>query len=314
MAVNVTVRDIVNFPGGTAKTVTVDIIQIVPAGGSPEGDEIWVTSTTTAATASGTTAIEDIFKNEMKRGFIRSSGFITGLINIPAVARMVIAIDESVGGGIEITLTEGNNFLASDVAQDIESKIQAQAVIGGGGSKLGNLSYLNAQVRFSDNKFSIESGSVADTFTGTGRSSVVIDAPSSGFDVRATLGFDIITESVTLAARQILETDLTATYSTGSTLTVRSTAGLDDGDAFEILDGTNSNIGLVSGTPQSSSVFAFTVTSGIGLGLANTYAIGAMVRKLHSVDVADPVSAITTIDQLYRSTIDSTVNQIDFSA
>ena len=32
MAVNVTVRDIVNFPGGPAKTGTVDIIQVVRVG------------------------------------------------------------------------------------------------------------------------------------------------------------------------------------------------------------------------------------------------------------------------------------------
>jgi len=313
MAVNVTVRDIVNFPGGTAKTVTVDIIQIVPVAGSPEGDEIWVTSTTTAATASGTAAIQDIFKNEMKRGFIRSSGFITGLINIPAVARMVVAIDEAIGGGVELTLAEGNNFLAEDVAQDIEAKLKAQAVIGGGGSKVGNLSYLNAQVRFVNSKFVIESGAVADTFTGTGRSAVVIGAPSSGSDIRATLGFDIVTESVILAARQITETDLTASYSVGDTLTVRSTAGLSSGDAFQILDGTNSDTALVSGT-ESSSVFRFTVVSGAGDGIANAYSTGAMIRKLHNVDVADPVSAVTTIDQLYRSAIDSVVNQIDFSS
>lgn len=70
MALNVTVRDIINFPGGTPKTVTLDIIQIVPSAGNPEGDEIWVTSSTTTATASGTTAIQNMFKNEMKRGFI----------------------------------------------------------------------------------------------------------------------------------------------------------------------------------------------------------------------------------------------------
>ena len=313
MAVNVSVRDIVNFPGGTAKTVTVDIIQIVPAGGSPEGDEIWVTSTTTAATASGTTAIEDIFKNEMKRGFLRSSGFITGNINIPADARMIVAIDELIGAGVDITLTEGDNLLPEDVAQDIETQIQSEAVIGGGGAKIGNLSWLNAQVRFVGTKFSIESGSVSDTFTGTGRSSVLVGAPGGGTDIRAILGLDIITASVDLAARTLIETDVTADYTSGDLLTVRSTAGLDDGDAFEIRDGTNSDIALVSGT-ESSSVLRFTAVSGAGLGIANPYTTGAMVRKLHEVDVSDPVSAVTTVDQLYRSGIDSTVNQIDFSA
>ncbi|KKM26853.1 hypothetical protein LCGC14_1580520, partial [marine sediment metagenome] len=59
MAVNVTLRDIVNFPGGTAKTVTLDITQIVPVQGDPlEGDEIWVTSAVTTATASGGGSIE----------------------------------------------------------------------------------------------------------------------------------------------------------------------------------------------------------------------------------------------------------------
>jgi hypothetical protein len=39
-----------------------------------------------------------------------------------------------------------------------------------------------------------------------------------------------------------------------------------------------------------------------------------MVRKLHQVNVADPVSAIDTVDELYRFSIDSIVNQIDFSS
>lgn len=313
MAVNVTVRDIVNFPGGTAKTVTVDIIQVVVPGQPLEGDESWVTSTTTAATASGSAAIEDIFKNQMKRGFLRSSGLITGNIDIPATARFKVAIDEDIASALEVTLTEGSNILPNDVAQDIETQIQSAATIKGGGAKEGNLSYLNAQVRFTNNKFEIESGTVAESFTGTGRSSVVIAAPASGNDVRATLGLDITTFSQDLASREIIETDLTANYTTGDTLTVRSTAGLSDGDALEVLDGTNSVIALLSGT-ISSSVLRFTSVSGGGFGLATTFSTGALLRKLHPVDVINPVSAITTVDELYRFAIDSMVNQIDFSA
>lgn len=314
MAVNVTVRDIVNFPGGTAKTVTVDVIQVVPVAGQPlEGDEIWVTSTTTAATASGAAAIEDIFKNKMKRGYLRSSGLITGNIDIPSVARFKVAIDEDISSALEITLSEGSNILPNDVAQNIEDSIQGAATIQGGGAKEGNLSYLNAQVRFTNNKFEIESGTVAESFTGTGRSAVVIDAPDSGFDIRATLGLDITTFSQDLASREIIETDLTANYTSGDTLTVRSTAGLSDGDALEVLDGTNSVIALLSGT-ISSSQLRFVSVSGAGFGLANTFSSGALLRKLHQVDVVDPVSAITTVDELYRFAIDSMVNQIDFSA
>jgi len=314
MAVNVTVRDIVNFPGGTAKTVTVDIVQVVPVGGNPlEGDEIWVSSTTTAATASGGGSIESIFKNQMKRGWIRSSGLITGNIDIPSSAQMKVAIDQSIGQGVDVTLTEGNNLLASDIASDIEDKIQATARIGEGGSKEGNLSYLNAQVRFVSGRFEIESGTVGESFTGSSRSSVELDAPDGGTDVRATLGFDIVTTSEDLASRQIIETDLTSAYSTGDLLTVRSTAGLSDGDAFEVGDGTNTVIALVSGT-ESASVLRFTAASGAGEGLANEFAIGALFRKLHQVDVADPVSAVTTVDELYRYAIDTMVNQIDFSS
>ena len=314
MAVNVTVRDIVNFPGGTAKTVTVDIVQVVPVGGNPlEGDEIWVSSTTTAATASGGGSIESIFKNQMKRGWIRSSGLITGNIDIPSNAGMRVGIDEDSSGGADILLTEGNNLLASDIAADIESKIQATATIEGGGAKEGNLSYLNAQVRFVSGRFEIESGTVGESFTGSARSSVELEEHSTATDIRATLGFDIVTTSEDLASRQIIETDLTADYSSGDLLTVRSTAGLNDGDAFEVDDGTNVAIALISGT-ESASVIRFTSVSGAGDGLANQFATGALFRKLHQVDVADPVSAVTTVDELYRYAIDTMVNQIDFSS
>jgi len=312
MAVNVTVRDIVNFPGGTPKTVTVDIAQIVPVGGTPEGDEIWVSSSTTAATASGGGSIQSIFKNTMKRGWIRSSGFVTGNITIPALARMVVAIDEAIGSGLEITLTAGSNLLPGDVAQDIESKIVAQARIGQGGAKAGNLSYLNCQVSFTNGKFEIQSGTVADKFTGTGRSSVKVGPPSTGTDIRTTLGFNITTDSETLASRQLVDTDLTAAYTSSDLITVRSTAGLSAGDAFIVFDGTNTNTATISGV-ISASVVRFTSVSGIGLGLANSFATGALLRKLHQVDVADPVSSVTSVDQLYRYSIDALVNQINFS-
>ena len=47
--------------------------------------------------------------------------------------------------------------------------------------------------------------------------------------------------------------------------------------------------------------------------LANMYSTGAVLKKLHQVDVPDPVSAITTVDELYRFSIDSIVNQINFA-
>ncbi len=318
MAVNVTVRDIVNFPGGTPKTITLDIIQIIPNLGNPEGDEIWVSSATTTATASGGGAIQDIFKNEMKRGYIRGIAPATSLLDIPASARMVVAIDETLGGGLEIELTEGTNQLPADVAQDIETLLRNSAELGGGGGELGNLSYLNAQVRFLNGVFSIESGTVTDKFTGTGRSSVVIGPPGSGVDIRTTLGLHLTISSEQLAARQLAETALASAYSAGDIIELVSTAGFNAGEAIEVRDITNSQVVVISGAGVSDGLTAaqirFTTASGISTGLSNSYATGSQVRKFHAIDGADPVSAVATMDELYRFAIDSLVNQVDFSA
>lgn len=317
MAVNVTVRDIVNFPGSTPKTITVDIAQIVPVGGSPEGDEIWITSTATTATASGGGSIQSIFKNDMKRGFIRSSGLVGGILDVPSNHAIRVAIDEDIASGVNITLTAGNNKLLEDIAQDLETKIRATGLIGGGGAKAGDLSYLNVQVRVVGGRISIESGTVSSSFTGTGKSSVAVGAPTSGTDARALLGFDIPTSSEVLAARQITETKLASPYTSGNLLEVSSTAGFSAGDAIEIVDASNSQRVVVSGAGVagglSASQIRFVTVSGVGAGLANTYATGTMVKKYHAVDVADPVSSVTKIDELYRFQIDSIVNQINFA-
>jgi len=318
MPVNVTVRDIINFPGGTPKTITLDIAQIVPTGGTPEGDEIWVSSATTTATASGGASIQNIFKNQMKRGFIRGVPPASALIDIPASARIKVAIDESISNGVDIELSPGNSLLATDVAQDLESKIKAQAQIGGGGAKVGNLSYLNAQVRFENGLFQIESGTVTDRFTGAGRSSVSLGAPTLGTDIRQTLGLHLTISSEELAARQLAETSLASNYTGGDILEVNSTAGFAAGDALQIRDTSNQQIVLVSGAGVSAGLTAsqirFSTVSGLSTGLANTYNTGAFIRKFHPVATADPVSAVKTMDQLYRFQIDSIVNQIDFSA
>jgi hypothetical protein len=86
----------------------------------------------------------------------------------------------------------------------------------------------------------------------------------------------------------------------------------------EIRDTSNQQLVLVSGAGVSDGLTAsqirFVTVSGEGTGLANTYDIGAQVRKFHFIDQANPVSAIDTVDALYRFSIDSIVNQIDFSA
>lgn len=318
MAINVTVRDIVNFPGGTAKTITLDIAQIIPSGGNPEGDEIWVTSSTTTATASGGGSIQDIFKNEMKRGYLRGVPPATALLDIGASNRFKVALDEAIGSGVDIEVTAGTNLLSTDVAQDIENQIREEAEIGLGGGKEGNLSYLNAQVRFVNGVFQIESGTVTDRFTGPGRSSVAIDSPDTGTDVRETLGLHLTVSSEQLASRQLAESALASDYTSGDILEVISTAGFNAGETLEIRDTTNQQLVLISGAGVgdglSASEIRFVAVSGVGLGLANAYATGSQIRKFHPIAQPDPVSAISTVDQLYRFQIDSMVNQVDFSS
>ena len=320
MATNVTLRDIVNYPGGTAKTVTLDITQLVPVEGDPlEGDEIWVSSAVTTATASGGGSIENIYKNQMKRGFLKSSGLVAAQLAIPASAKLKIAIDEAIGEGVDITLTEeASPVPLATIAADIETKIRLQAEIGLGGSKVGNLSYLNAQVRVVGTQFSIESGTLATIFTGTGRSSVVIGAPDTGTDVRWTLGFDITTSSETLASRAIVEDSLASDYTTGDLFNLESASGFSAGNAIIIQDGTNSQVVIASGVgvadELASAQIRFVTQSGVTTGLETTYSGGSLVRLLHEVDVADPVSPVNTVDKLYRFSIDSIANQIDFSA
>jgi hypothetical protein len=254
----------------------------------------------------------------MKRGFLRGIPPATALLDIPADAGFKVAIDALIGTGVDIVLTEGTNLLSNDVAQDIENQIREEAEIGGGGGKVGNLSYLNVQVRFFNGVFSIESGTVTDTFTGPGRSSVVIAAPDLGTDIRETLGLHLIVSSELLAARQLAETALASDYSVGDIVEVISTAGFNAGESFQIRDTDNAQLVLISGAGVSDGLTAsqirFVTVSGEGLGLSNVFSTGAQIRKFHPIDTPDPVSAVSTVDQLYRFAIDSTVNQIDFGA
>jgi len=255
----------------------------------------------------------------MKRGFIKSSGLVAATLAIPASAKFKVAIDEAIGEGVDITLTEETDPVPlATGAADIETKIRLQAEIGLGGAKMGNLSYLNAQVRVVGTQFSIESGTLATIFTGTGRSSVAVGAPDTGTDVRATLGLNITTSSETLASRAIVEDSLASTYTTGDLLVLNSAAGFSAGNAIIVQDGTNSQVVVASGVGVAdglgSAQIKFVTQSGAVTGLETTYSGGSLVRLLHEVDVAAPVSPVDTVDKLYRFCIDSIANQIDFSA
>ena len=93
MVVNVSVFDLQNFPDNP-KTVTIDHLQVVPLGGG--GDEKWVLSSSTIATASGSTTIQDIFIQDMKIGYSMSNGFDQGPFTVTGTQNTLqVSIDGS---------------------------------------------------------------------------------------------------------------------------------------------------------------------------------------------------------------------------
>lgn len=303
MAINETVRDLENFPN-VSKTVTLDQSKVVPV--DNEGDEIYVLSATpgTGVTKLGGGTINPIFVREFKAGYARSSGLKDAPFTITGTNNTIrISIDGSIVR--TLTLTNGSNLTGDNIAADLQAQINALA--GVGGLEALNLAFLNATVKFINNKFLIIAGSISNTFTGVGRSSVQV-LPGLTNDAAVTLGFDIYTSSEVLSGLQTRETSVSTTYTSGGTINVTSTVGLAVGDAFMITNGTNKEYFVASGVGAS--------TIGIsGSGLVNTYSGGSLIQKIHEKDPdADIASPYLTVDELTRFALRSVANQINFAA
>jgi len=303
MAITTTIRDLENFPS-VSKTVTLDQVSVVPV--DNEGDEIYVLSATPGAgvVKLGGGTISPVFVRDFKAGYLRSSGLKNPPFTVSASNNTLrISID---GGTLRaITLTSGNNLSGANVASDLQAQINALAAVGG--LEALNNSYLSATVKFLNNKFLIVSGSISNTFTGVGRSSMQVLAGLTN-DASVTLGLNIVSSSENIAALQAVETSLSSTYSSGGTLNVTASVGLVAGDAFMITNGTNKEYFVASGVTVS--------TIGIsGSGLVNTYSGGSLVQKIFERDAnADLASPYTTVDELTRFALRSIANQVNFAA
>ncbi|MCK5016491.1 MAG: hypothetical protein KAS32_05395, partial [Candidatus Peribacteraceae bacterium] len=75
MATTVSVYDLINYPSNS-KSIIVDHKQVVPHGAA--GDEKWVLSATTTATASGSASIQPVFIRTFTIGWCKSNGFNQG--------------------------------------------------------------------------------------------------------------------------------------------------------------------------------------------------------------------------------------------
>lgn len=304
MAVNVSVFDLVNFPNNP-KTVTVDLTELVPAGNA--GEDAWVFSAITTATASGGAAIQRLYIRNTNFGWAKSSGLNAGPYSITSGQKhLKVAIDEGIAEAVEIVLdTSAQSIGGNAVAIDIQTKISATAETGG--AKEGNLAYLNATVTFVDGVFQIISGTADKAYTGSTRSSVDVADGMTTTGLAAELGFDIVFTSENIAANPPVKTSLATDYTTPSTaMTISDSGSVAGGDVIMVTDGTNTEYRGV----ESGAGTAVTMSSGLG----NSYLTGSYVQVLKLQDPAGkPVSGYTAVDDHVKYAIASIVNQIDFS-
>jgi len=324
MAISVTVYDLENHPDN-AKTITLDEKSVVPAG--QEGDEKWVLSFVTTAYSDNTdrTAIQDIYVQEIKGGWLKSSGFVgTGdKFTIGASSKQLkVKIDNSAGaagggGYYTITLDEGVNLTGKAIAEDIETEIRALPDDASWVSADDpyKLAYMNASVEYKDGRFWIISGTVSPYYTGASRSSVKV-AQAGGDICYQTLGFNLSIDSETIAGISAKEVMLTSNYTTDTSPVVIGTGtGVVAGDCLMITDGANTDyFTAISGTETNVEV-AISGDHGY-TGIAHSYTTsGTKVQVLREQDPEQaPVAYYDIVDSIVRWGIKSITNQIDFSS
>jgi hypothetical protein len=303
MAVSLTVVDSVNFPDNS-KTVSVDLKSIVDS--LSEGDERWFLTVTTNALSTGSTSIDDELVSYTLNGFSRSSGLASQPYVVTSGHNYLnISIDGSVTR--EIGISTGT-YNGTSVSTALEEAIRALADTGE--LEAGNLSFKNSAVDFNNGKIEIKSGTISNTYVGTGRSSVVVTDGTTGTGLAALLGFDIPYESVSLAALAgtINTTKTSGTVSSGSSLSVVDGTGFSDGDAIVVraANGNTQNFVISSGGGTTT----FTVVPNVSVSLAS----GSKVQTLVEDDPDSvPTSPTSDVDSILTKAVASIVAQIDFS-
>jgi len=320
MATNVVVYDLENYPDNN-KTIVTDQKLVTPIG--YEGDEQWVSSfvTTAYSDIDERTAIQDLYIQEIKGGWLKSSGFVSAGFTLGSNnKRLKIKLDASAGaagggGYYTITLEVGTGLTGEAVAEDMETKIRAISLVAGDSGF--SLAYMNASVEYIGGRFWIISGMMSAYYTGTNRSSV--DVVQSGSDICwQTLGFNLSINSETIASVSIKEVELSAPYNTNTTsLSVDTGLSVSVGDCFMITDdqGQKDYFTAISGSGETSIVVC-THDDNSYVGIDHSYTVsGTKVQKLREQDPEQvPVAYYNTIDKAVRFGIKSIANQIDFTA
>jgi membrane-associated protease RseP (regulator of RpoE activity) len=314
MARNITVYDLDQYPDNS-KTVTVDQKQVVPVGA--EGDDKWVLSFSTNAYSSiaSSTAIQDIYVQEIQTGWAKSSG-LTGNTFTLESGDQVLGIKMDGSSQYYIALDAGTNMDGDLIADDIEAKIRAIPDGVDWQSSDDSLAFKNCMVKFENGKFKIISGTVSQYYVGSGKTSVAVTA--SGADTcYDTLGFNLGINSVAVAGIAVKEALVTSSYTTDNTpLVIGAGTGVQVGDCILITDGTNTDyFTALSGTTDTSVVVPINSTNSF-VGIAHSYT--ANEAKIQILTVQDPDKSHayyhSTVEIIMRLGIISVTNQMDFSS
>ena len=161
MAYNVTVYD-ETYPNNT-KSVYIDLISRVPSDGDG-GDRYILTvyaATNVYMDNAALTPVEPILISDLKRGWAQSFSVASPITT--SGGTITVAIDEASGGALSLTVASGT-YSGQTIADSLEVQLTASGV------KYGTTnweSYLNAQVKYTDGKFVILSGSTKKFFNST---------------------------------------------------------------------------------------------------------------------------------------------------
>lgn len=307
MAINATVYDLEGY-SENSKTVTLDLLKVVPIGAA--GDEKFIlTCRTTAYSDLDPTKvpIDDIFIQEFLCGWAKSSGFKGAMFTINSGNKELKVKIDNVSTAQLIVLEEG--VLTGDViATDIQTKLRALSKIESGVVE-NNLGYMNCKCSFTNSRFVIKSGTISKTLSGGSASSVVIASASAN----TVLGFDLPVQSIDLAETDIRESRAAAYTAGTSVLTISPAMVYTPGDSMCITcSGTTNYFTAISGTATEIQV-ATLADHGFD-GISNSYTGGGVVQRLQYNDPEyTPTSCLLSVDDALTWGIMSLANQIDFS-
>jgi hypothetical protein len=300
MAINELVYDLENRPN-VSKTVTLDLKKVIPI--DNQGDEVYVLSASTSAKKHGSATINPVYIREFKSGYCKSSGHVAGPFNIDVTNnKLNVSLDGSLTR--EITLASGVGLSGEDIASDIQTKLSALAAVSG--VEQDNAAFLNCNVAYDNNRFTIVTGSMSNTYTGVGKSSALVLISTSG-DARSLLGFDKQISSELISAKRAVETLVSSGYTSGLSISVETVSGMAAGDAFTIFNGLNREYFVTSGVAANELQLHYS--------LSNIYPIGSVIQKIFERDPDSDVvnSPHDTVDKIMRFGLMAIANQIDFS-